>query len=75
MSAGATDEWGSVLRGQPIRRVRILWEPRDLWIGVYWDRPRPLDMGYGFMLRCLHIYVCLVPCLPVKITLTRVKPS
>lgn len=72
MSAKAADSW---LNGAPIRRIRLLWEPRDLWVGVYWDRPLPLDIGYGFKLRTLFIYVCLVPCLPIKITLTRVKSS
>jgi hypothetical protein len=65
--------WGDVLSGKPIRRVQLRREPRDLWIGVYWDRPSPLDMGWGFELRTLFIYVCLIPCLPLKITLSRVK--
>ena len=29
------------------------WEPRDLWVGVFWDR-RPNG---------LHIYVCPLPTL------------
>lgn len=28
-------------------------EPRDLWIGVYWNRDG----------NCLDIYVCVLPCL------------
>ena len=40
--------------------VALLWEPRDLWFGVYWrtDRAR----GY----RELVLYICLVPCLPLR---------
>ena len=66
---------GEVLNGEPVRRAQLIFEPRDLWLGVYWDRPMPLEMGYGFLMRTLHIYICVVPCLPLKITLTRVKGS
>jgi hypothetical protein len=41
--------------------VKIFFEPRDMWIGLFWDR-RPDG---------LRFYVCLVPCLPILIT---VKP-
>lgn len=37
-----------------LRRVRVKWEPRDLWIGCYWTRDP-----------AVRIYVCLVPCLVV----------
>ena len=36
-------------------RAQVLWEPRDLWIGLYWDR-KPDG---------LHLYLCLVPCFPL----------
>lgn len=39
-------------------KVHILFEPRDLWIGVYWDRQR-------------GIYLCIIPCFPIHITFTR----
>lgn len=39
----------------------ILFEPRDLWIGVFWDR-KPGE---------LRIYVCLVPMLPLLLTFRR----
>jgi hypothetical protein len=35
--------------------VRVLWEPRDLWIGIYWTRSA----------QRLLIYVCVLPCLPI----------
>ena len=41
--------------------VRLRFEPRDLWIGVYWDR-RP---------GALVLYVCLLPLLPLRIEVTR----
>jgi hypothetical protein len=36
----------------------LLWEPRDLWVGVYLD---PQAQG-------MRVYVCLLPCLPVRIS-------
>jgi hypothetical protein len=39
--------------------IRMLWEPRDLWVGVYWTRPRPY---------ALQVYVCLLPCVPILVT-------
>lgn len=33
-----------------LRRVRLKWEPRDLWIGCYWTRD-PV----------VRIYLCFVP--------------
>ena len=44
--------------------VRVLWEPRDLWIGIYWNHER----HNGFITETLDIYVCLVPCLPIRFT-------
>lgn len=38
-------------------KVQIQWEPRDLWIGVFW---RKTDL-------CLHIYICLLPLVPIHI--------
>lgn len=37
-----------------LRRVQIKWEPRDVWIGCFWD-PKP----------ALKVYVCLIPCVVV----------
>jgi hypothetical protein len=49
-------------------RVRILFEPRDLWFGVYWTRAT-----YSRLL----VYVCLLPCLPIRLEffLGRTKPE
>jgi hypothetical protein len=42
---------------RPTKKVtlRWLWEPRDIWVGVFWNRAE------GFLL----IYVGLLPCLPL----------
>lgn len=39
----------------------LLFEPRDLWIGVYWKK----DCTHG------HVYICLIPMLPILVTWLR----
>jgi hypothetical protein len=41
-------------------KARLLFEPRDLWVGIYWNRP---------VRRALQVYVCIVPMLPLLVTL------
>jgi hypothetical protein len=36
-------------------------EPRDLWVGVYWDRQKP----GGFIVDVLRLYVCVLPTLVI----------
>jgi hypothetical protein len=43
--------------------LALVFEPRDLWIGVYWKRP---DVGWE---HAVDIYVCIVPCLPIVVQL------
>lgn len=43
--------------------VALLFEPRDVWVGVYWD---PYD-EYGY--RWVSLYVCLIPVFPIRIDL------
>lgn len=47
------------------------WEPRDAWVGFYWnvdkvkrysERSRRWNDD-----RRMNLYVCLVPCLPIRI--------
>lgn len=44
-----------------LRLVRILFEPRDIWVGVYWKREHLLTW----------IYVCIIPMLPIRLTFER----
>jgi len=41
--------------------IRLLLEPRDLWVGIFWNRVKLGDFGDEFLL----VYVCLIPCLPL----------
>lgn len=44
--------------------IGVKFEPRDLWIGVYWD----------YRARSLWIYVCAVPMFPLFIVFQHEKP-
>lgn len=46
--------------------IRCYVEPRDLWVGLYWDldavpRARPPRTR-------LRAYLCIVPCVPIRFT-------
>jgi hypothetical protein len=42
--------------------IRILFEPRDLWVGVYWRTF--MEAGN----KMLQLYVCILPVFPIQIT-------
>lgn len=43
-------------------KIKLEWKVQDLWLGAYWKRNR----------LCTEIWVCLIPCVPIHITLWRV---
>jgi len=43
--------------------LRLLWEPRDLWIGVFWNR----ISGERLLGDYLLVYVCAIPLFPISI--------
>jgi hypothetical protein len=51
------DEWGWA--HGPGWELRFGFEPRDLWVGVYWTRSESGGM--------LDVYVCLLPAFPVHL--------
>lgn len=44
------------------RGMRVYPDLRDIWVGAYWDFDRR-----GCVWR-LRVYVCLLPCLPIRLT-------
>ena len=51
--------------------IDLLWEPRDLWVGVYWDRGQHevhYIPGSVMLENYVRVYVCLLPCLPIKLS-------
>lgn len=48
-----------------ISRAKFMFEPRDLWIGVYWDRRcLPLELK-----PVLVLYICFIPTLVLRLVL------
>jgi hypothetical protein len=45
----------------------LLFEPRDLWIGVFWDKEKYFHSEPHKFER-LVIYVCTIPMLPIRYT-------
>ncbi len=45
-------------------RVSLCFEPRDLWVGVYWDKAdvHPSLHGGG-----VNVFICVLPMLPIVI--------
>lgn len=50
--------------------VRIEFEPRDVWIGLFWCKKRVHVAGFK-MREDLHLYLCLIPCFPIHIVIPR----
>lgn len=48
-------------------QVRLLWEPRDLWVGAYWDFKQPVPCEECTEHWTLDVYVCLIPVLPLRL--------
>lgn len=51
---------------RPEIRMGIKFEPRDLWIGIYWDTSNEADH-----FQHLKIYICIVPLFPIWISIYR----
>ena len=46
---------------RPRLKVQFQYEPRDWWVGIFWRRTKI----------ALHVYVCLIPLVPLHITVRR----
>jgi hypothetical protein len=53
--------------------IELKFEPRDLWVGLFWDRRsaglwQPMRTEYS-----THFYVCVIPTLVVHVWFTRTE--
>ena len=62
-------KWDAVIYMQ-ITRIRFEWEPADMWIGVFWKHANA-DTDCGSILQWLDVWICLLPCVPLHITILR----
>ncbi len=54
--------------------MKIQFDPRDLWIGVYWKRTSRVTTLNSDS-DCYTVYLCLVPCFPIIFSLRRKIPA
>lgn len=53
--------------GKVKTRLELKFEPRDLWVGLYWDRETTHEMEQ------LHLYFCLLPTLLIHLCIWKWK--
>lgn len=53
-------------------KIRIEFKPQDLWIGAYWENrlARREDILHGYA-DAFHLWICLLPMLPIHIEVPR----
>jgi hypothetical protein len=64
--ASATTLWHCVKAAVGSVWLSWLFEPRDLWVGVHWNRPENVAWHTR-----IDVYVCVIPMLPLKIAFRR----
>lgn len=52
-------------------RARLMWVPRNLWIGVLIGHEVVTSDEYLVVWVTRPVYVCLLPCLPIKLQIAR----
>jgi hypothetical protein len=45
--------------------VAVKFEPKDLWLGIFWDWKTEYVMSNTITAKQLYVYVCLLPTLPI----------
>jgi len=48
-------------------QAQLQWEPRDVWVGLFWRTNHEIGMTWY----TLHLYVCIIPLVPLHVTLLR----
>jgi hypothetical protein len=65
-----------VLNDETWRDVKVRFNKRDLWVGVYWeveDGARRLSDTSWITERIAHIYICVLPTFPIHLRFGHTK--
>ncbi len=52
---------------QDTLKAQFQFEPRDLWVGLFWRVFRDMPEPYY----TLHLYICIVPAIPLHVTILK----
>lgn len=56
-----------------LKSWRIKFEPRDLWVGVYWNRPPAAPLRAFHERRALDVYICPLPTLLLELHFEEIR--
>lgn len=59
------------LINRPRLKVQFQFEPRDVWVGLFWRVTHHYKVGIAIV----HLYICLLPLLPIHVSVLRERPS
>ena len=51
-------------------RLSIEFTLQDMWLGVFWCWKTAYQGTAGIKVRELHVYVCILPCVPIHVIVT-----
>jgi len=52
--------FNNYLKNPKFIELKCFFEPRDIWVGLYWKKHK----------RAIEFYLCLLPCLPIHLYIT-----
>jgi hypothetical protein len=58
--------------------IRLEFKPQDCWVGAFWRKETLWEYGSygdGYAVNEYHIWLCLLPCLPIHIWWRKEGPS
>jgi hypothetical protein len=48
-------------------KISVYFEPRDIWIGIYWTR----KTDTAKLMEEFYVYICILPMIPIRLVWQR----